>query len=89
MFKCLIFVQGQTASKDAEIRSRLLSKLEQDSKLTIRNIVEEYQGIINLCHDSEKNWGKIFCIYTPSKKEKGKGNTVKKKFYFKLCYECG
>ena len=35
MFKCLIFVQGLTASKDGEIRSRLLTKLEQDQKITL------------------------------------------------------
>ena len=34
-FKCLIFVQGLTAERDLEIRSRISSKLEADSKLTL------------------------------------------------------
>ena len=62
MFKCLIFVQGLTALNDPAIRSRLLSKLEQDSKLTLQNIAEECQRIIDLCHGiakiEEKEHGK-------------------------------
>ena len=54
MFKCLIFVQGLTVPKDTEIRSHLLSKLEQDSKLTLQNNTEECQQIINLYHDTAK-----------------------------------
>ena len=31
-FKCLIFVQGLVATKDAEIRRRILNKLENEPK---------------------------------------------------------
>ena len=35
LFKCLIFVQGLTDNKDAEMRSRILAKLDIDPKLTL------------------------------------------------------
>ena len=47
-------IQGLAAPKEAEIRSRLLSKLEQGLKLTLQNIAEECQQMINLCHDTAK-----------------------------------
>ena len=47
-FKCLVFVQGLTSNKDTEIRSRILTKLEMDSKLTLQKIAEEYQRMVNL-----------------------------------------
>ena len=33
-FKCLIFVQGLVFTKDAEIRRRILNKLENEPNLT-------------------------------------------------------
>ena len=35
-FKCLIFIQSLTSNKDAKIRSRILTKLEMDSKLILQ-----------------------------------------------------
>lgn len=35
MFKHMIVVQGLTVHRDAEIRCRILNKLEQDSKLIL------------------------------------------------------
>ena len=74
MFKCLIFVQGLTALKDAEIRSHLLSKLEKDLKLTLQNIAEECQWIMNLYCKFEKR--DILHLHSIEKK-----NTVKKKAF--------
>ena len=34
-FKCLVFVQGLTSSKDTDIRYRILTKLEQVSEVTL------------------------------------------------------
>ena len=87
MFKCLIFVQEQTAQKDAEIRSRLLSKVEQDSKLTLQNIAEGYQRIIDLRHDAGKIEERdILHIHSAEKK----GTRYKNEFSFRInpCYEC-
>ena len=53
-FKCLIFVQGLTSKKDAEIRSRILTKLEMDSKLTFQKIAEESQHMVNLKLDTAR-----------------------------------
>ena len=49
MFKCLIFV-----SKNAELRLRLLTKLEQDQKITLQNLADESQHILNLRADTVK-----------------------------------
>ena len=54
MFKCLIFIQGLTAPTDAEIRLRLLMKLEQDQKITLQNLADECQRILNLRADTAK-----------------------------------
>ena len=51
-FKCLIFVCGLQSSSDAEIRTRLLSKLEQDPQMTLQNITNECQILLNLKHDT-------------------------------------
>ena len=73
-FKGLIFVQGLTTPKDAEIRVRLLSELEQDSKLTLQNIAEECQRIINLRHDTVKLKKDMSHIHSIEKKEHCKRN---------------
>ena len=39
---------GLTSNKDTEIRSRILTKLEMDSKLTLQNIAEECRHMVNL-----------------------------------------
>lgn len=54
MFKGLIFVQGLTAKGDAEIRARILTKLEQNQKLTLQEISDEFQIILNLRHKKLK-----------------------------------
>ena len=78
IFKCLIFVQGLTAPKGTEIRSRRLLKLEQDSKLPLQNIAEECQRIINLRYDAAKIEERdISHIHDVKDEEHGK-----KKFFF-------
>ena len=53
-FKCLIFVQGLTSNKDAEIRSRILTKLEMYLKLALQKIAEDCQHMVNLKHDTAR-----------------------------------
>ena len=36
IFKCLVFAQGLVSAKDAEIRRRILSKLEDEPDLTLQ-----------------------------------------------------
>ena len=47
-FKCLIFVQGLVSIKDAEIRRKVLNKLENEPHLTLKNQVEDCQRFINI-----------------------------------------
>lgn len=54
MFKGLIFIQGLTAKKDAEICARILMKLEQNQKLTLQGISNECQRILNLRYNTEE-----------------------------------
>ena len=45
-FKCLIFVQGLVSAKDAEIRRRILTKLEGEPNLTLQSIAEDSQRFV-------------------------------------------
>lgn len=51
-FKCLIFVAGLQSSQDADIRTRLLSRLEQDKDITVKTLTAECQRLVNLKHDT-------------------------------------
>ena len=48
IFKCLILVQGLTAPKDKEIRSRILTIMEQDPNIALQKVTEECQRLINI-----------------------------------------
>ena len=52
-FKCLIFVQGSVSAKDAEIKRRVLSKLENEPDLTLQKLTEDCQRIVNVRKDSK------------------------------------
>ena len=58
-FKSLIFVLGLTAPKDKDIRSRILTIMEQDPNITLQRVTEECQRLINVKRDNssieEKN----------------------------------
>ena len=51
MFKCLIFIQGLTVPEDGEIRTRILSTLEQNPKISLQMVAEECKRIENLQFD--------------------------------------
>ncbi|CAH8612293.1 unnamed protein product [Dicrocoelium dendriticum] len=51
-FKCLIFVSALQSPRDAEIRTRLLAKLDQDPDLTLKSLVGECKRLITLKHDT-------------------------------------
>ena len=51
-FKSLIFVCGLKSPREADIRKRILSKLEIDPNITLQSISEECQRLINLKHDT-------------------------------------
>ena len=52
-FKCLIFPQGLVSAKNAEIRCRVLSKLENKPDLTIQKLAEDCLRIVSVRKDSK------------------------------------
>ncbi|VDP41589.1 unnamed protein product [Schistosoma margrebowiei] len=51
-FKALILICSLQHQKFSDLRTRLLSRLDQGPKLTLSNIANEYQGLINLQRDT-------------------------------------
>lgn len=54
-FKCLLFVCGLNSSKDADVRTSLLSKIESSSpaaQMTLHSLAEECQRLLNLKKDT-------------------------------------
>ncbi|XP_054746058.1 uncharacterized protein K02A2.6-like [Anastrepha obliqua] len=51
-FKCLIYVFGLQAHTEADIRIKILAKLEEDSQQTLNSLVSHAQKFINLKKDT-------------------------------------
>ena len=72
------FHSGLTSPSEKEVRTRLLTKLEQNEKITLQSLAEECQRILNLRDDTAKIEERdISNIYTIKNKPQGK---KKKKF---------
>ena len=52
-FKCPIFARGLVLAKDAEIRRRVLSKLQNELDLTLQKLAEDCQRILRVRKDSK------------------------------------
>ena len=52
-FKCLIFAQGLVSAEDAEIRRRVLTKLENEQGLTLKKLAEDRQRKLSVKSDSK------------------------------------
>ncbi|CAH8529728.1 unnamed protein product [Dicrocoelium dendriticum] len=51
-YKCLIYVCGLQATKDADARTRVLSRIEQNPEITLQEVTNECQRLMNLKHDA-------------------------------------
>lgn len=51
-FKCLMFVCGLNSSSDADIRTKLLSKMDSSDTLTLEDLTSETKRLIALKHDT-------------------------------------
>lgn len=51
-FKCLIYVCGLKSKQEAEIRMRLINKLNESADLTLQQIVEQCNSLVNLKQDT-------------------------------------
>ena len=104
MFKCLIFVQGLTTPKDKEIRSRILTIMEQDPNITLQKVTEECQRLINIKKDNTRIEEKCISRVQTVKQQKWiknkeqkficsacGGQHLKKYCFFKdkICFNCG
>ncbi|XP_057376195.1 uncharacterized protein LOC130697282 [Daphnia carinata] len=52
-FKCLVFVSGLQSPEDAEMRTRLLRKLEQSDRVTLDELVAECELVLALKKDAK------------------------------------
>ncbi|CAH8597133.1 unnamed protein product [Schistosoma guineensis] len=52
-FKCLIFIKALQSPQDAEIRTRLLARLDQDPNVTLRTLTDECKRLQSIRHDNE------------------------------------
>ena len=78
--KCLIFAQGLVSAEDAEVRRRVLTKLENEQGLTLQKLSEDCERVISVKCDSktieESGVAQIREIrskstpYSPKKKQK-------------------
>lgn len=52
-FKCLVFICGLSTGIDSDIRTRLLSKLETDTAVTLQSLTTEANRLKTLKHDTK------------------------------------
>nr|CAX83695.1 Gap-Pol polyprotein [Schistosoma japonicum] len=52
-FKFLIFIKALPSPQDAEIRTRLLTRLDQDPNITLRTLIDECKRLQNIKHDNQ------------------------------------
>lgn len=51
-FKCLMFVCGLKSEADTDVRTRLLSKIEDNEAVTLQSLMDECQRMLNLKSDA-------------------------------------
>ena len=91
-FKCLIFVCGLRSQGDAEVRARVLSKIEKNPDIT-QQVAVACQRLVNLKHDShmvqQSELATTLAVNAIQKQQNSTppGSTHKKSTY--ACWNCG
>ena len=91
-FKCLIFTCGLQSVQDADIRTRILSRLEQDPDLTLQSITTECQRLLNLKHDTEmieQQMPSTVCTVSPVRHNQSQPSSTARKKPRTACWHCG
>nr|VZI39322.1 unnamed protein product [Spirometra erinaceieuropaei] len=90
-FKCLIFICGLQSPKDADIRTRLLSKLQQSNSITLQELAAECQTLINLRHDSAmiQNPASSFSVHSVTSTKSRPKQVSKARSPPSPCRHCG
>ncbi|CAH8468203.1 unnamed protein product [Schistosoma rodhaini] len=52
-FKCLVFIKALQSPQDAEVRTRLLIRLDQDPNVTLKTLTDECKRLQNIRHDNQ------------------------------------
>ncbi|XP_055604664.1 uncharacterized protein K02A2.6-like [Uranotaenia lowii] len=91
-FKCLVFVCGLKSEKDAEIRTRLLTKIEERNDVTLEQISEECQRLLNLRHDAamiEAPAASVKVLRSGKQRARTVNKNPTKSFPKSACWLCG
>ncbi|XP_055543119.1 uncharacterized protein LOC129728692 [Wyeomyia smithii] len=76
-FKCLIYICGLKSKNDTEIRMRLINKLNDAADLTLQQVVEQCNSLVNLKQDTVlvENPSSVVNAVTHTKRFKPRGVT--------------
>ncbi|XP_062703516.1 uncharacterized protein K02A2.6-like [Aedes albopictus] len=98
-FKCLVIVCGLKAPRYADIRARLLSRMEgetADAPVTLQTLIDEFQRLVNLKADTtliEKPSGSKQAVHAVSEKKEHQSQRPPKPKGKPLpstpCWQCG
>nr|VZI21223.1 unnamed protein product [Spirometra erinaceieuropaei] len=89
--KCLIFICGLQSPKDADIRTCLLSKVQQSNSITLQELAAECQTLINLRHDSAmiQNPASSFSVHSVTSTKSRPKQVSKARSPPSPCRHCG
>ncbi|XP_062537789.1 uncharacterized protein K02A2.6-like [Armigeres subalbatus] len=98
-FKCLVFVCGLKASRYADVRARLLSRMEGETAnapVTLQTLIDEFQRLVNLKADTtliEKPSVSKHVVHSISEKKEHQSQRPSKAKGKQLpstpCWQCG